>query len=219
MNIQHNQSPQRSAGLFLAISAILFFIGIVWHGLVHPSVGATLEFSMRLIQRAPTAWVAMHMFVAVVSALFAAAALSMLAAGSPMTASLSGLAGWSVLAIVVVLLTSLAVFEATVQGDAAVAGDVTIFAMSFALSRGYELILGLLPVAFLGIALDDLRSAQPATPRWASGVALAGAALTLVGVVGASGFRVVALGVLWGGAALPLLWFIWVGLQLAFAPE
>lgn len=216
MHIRQDPLRQRSAGLLLAISAALFIIGIVWHTLVHPAVGASLEYSMRLIRGAPGAWLAMHLFLAVVSALFAAAALAVLAARSSLTASFPGLAGWSLLAVLAALVINPVVVEATVLGDAAVAGDMAVFAMWSALSRGYDLVLGLLPVAFLGIILADLRSPQPATPRWASGLALGGAALMLVGVVGATGLGVVALGVLWNGGGLPMLWFIWAGLKMAF---
>ena len=212
---QKHTQQLRSVGLFLALGAALFIIGIVWHTFVHPSVGATSEYSMRLIQRAPSAWFAMHMFLAVVSALFAAAALAVLTARSSLTASFSGVAGWSLLVVLAGLMINPIVVEGTVQGDAAVAGDVTIFAMWSALSRGYDLVLALVPLAFLGIALADLRAPQPVTPRWASGLALAGAALMLVGVIGATGFGMAALGALWAGAALPMLWFIWVGLKLA----
>ena len=198
---QEHTQQSRSAGLFLAVSAALFIIGILWHTFVHPSAGATSEHSMRLIQRAPNMWLAMHVFLAAVSALFAAAALAVLTARSSLTASFPGVAGWSLLAVLAGLMINPIVVEATVQSDAAVAGDVTIFTMWSALSRGYDLVLGLVPLAFLGITLADLRSAQPATPRWASGLALAGAALMLVGVIGATGFGMAALGVLWGGAA------------------
>ena len=216
---QKDKNRSQGTGLFLAVSAALFIIGIVWHTFVHPSVGATLEYSMRLIQRAPSAWLAMHMFLAVVSALFAAAALAVLTARSSLTASFPGVAGWSLLAVLAALMINPIVVEGTVQGDAATAGDETIFAMWSALTRGYDLVLGLVPLAFLGIAVADLRAPQPVTPRWASSLALAGAALMLVGVIGATGFGMAALGVLWGGAGLPMLWFIWVGLKLAFTSD
>ncbi len=35
----------------------------------------------------------------------------------------------------------------------------------------------------------------------------------------ASGLRIVALDPLWGSAALPMLWFIWGDLRLAFAGD
>lgn len=41
----------------------------------------------------------------------------------------------------------------------------------------------------------------------------------LLGVIGASGLRIVAFGPLWGGAALPMLWFTWLGIRLASLAE
>ena len=77
---QKDKNRSQGTGLFLAVSAALFIIGIVWHTFVHPSVGATSEYSMRLIQRAPGAWLAMHMFLAAVSALFLLGAYVILSA-------------------------------------------------------------------------------------------------------------------------------------------
>ena len=86
---QKRTQQSRSVGLLLAVSAALFIIGIVWHTFVHPSVGATAEYSMRLIQRAPNMWLAMHVFLAAVSALFAAASLAVLTARSSLTGASS----------------------------------------------------------------------------------------------------------------------------------
>ncbi len=145
----------------------------------------------------------------------AAYALGVLNLRSYLTASLSGLVGWSVSAIIVIIGAGLAIMEATVQGDAAAAGNLETFAMWYALSRGVELLFILFPLAFLAITVVDLRAPTPMTPRWASALALVGAALVIPAVVGVSVFRLVAFGRLWAGAALPMIWFIWLGVHIA----
>jgi len=127
-------------------------------------------------------------------------ALGVLNLRSYLTASLSGLVGWSVSAIIVIIGAGLAIMEATVQGDAAAAGNLETFAMWYALSRGVELLFILFPLAFLAITVVDLRAPTPMTPRWASALALVGAALVIPAVVGVSVFRLVAFGRLWAGA-------------------
>ena len=206
----------KAAGLFVAAANILLLTAISWHAVVHPSVGATTEFSMQLIQSNATTWFVLHMYFALVAALFGASALAVIAANTRLTASTPGLAGWSILAVTNVLLSVLALMEATAQADAAVAGDLSTFALWFSISRGFEILFILFPVALLAIAVDEFRAPVPLTPRWASTLAMLGAALMIVAVIGTSGLRIVALGQLWSATALPMVWFIWLGLRLAF---
>ena len=185
MHIDNLKDKHRSqgAGLFLAGSNTLLLIAIAWHALVHPVVGATNEYTMQLIQTQATAWFIPHMFFAITAALFAAAALAIIGAGTRLTTTLSGLVGWSTLTVINVLLVILAVIEATAQGDAAVAGDLNAFALWFSISRGFEIVFILFPAAFFAIALSEFRAPIPLTPRWASGVALVGAMLVIVTVI------------------------------------
>lgn len=220
MEAQHQREPTplgryRSTGIFLAGANLLFLIAIAWHGVVHPFAGATAQQALPLIQERASSWFMMHFFFAFAAVFLAASALGVLSLRSYLTASLPGLVGWSVLAIIVTIGAGLAIMEATVQGDAAVAGNLETFAMWYALSRGVELLFILFPLAFLAITVVDLRAPTPMTPRWASALALVGAALVIPVVVGASGFRLVAFGRLWAAAALPMLWFIWLGVRLA----
>lgn len=212
---QEVKNRSRGAGLFLSSSNTLLFIAITWHAVVHPAVGATNEFTKQLIQSQATTWFVLHMCFAITAALFAAAAFAVIGADTVLTASQPGLVGWSILAVINVMLAILAVIEATAQGDAAVAGDLNAFALWFSVSRGFEIMFILFPVAFLSIALGEFRVAVPLTPRLASGVAMVGAILVIVAVIGASGLRIVAFGPLWSAAALPMIWFIWLGLRLA----
>lgn len=214
-----HQQHYRSAGTLLVAANLLFLVAIAWHGLIHPFAGATAAESLPLIQNEASIWALAHMFFAFAAAILAASTLAVLSLRSPLTAALPGLAGWSTLAVITILGAGLAVMEATVQGDAAIAGDLETFSMWFALSRGAEILFALFPLAFLGIAADDLRSTVPATPRWASALALVGAALVLLAVIGATGLRMVAFGPLWSGAALPVLWLIWLGIRLATPGE
>lgn len=209
----------RSVGVFLAGASLLFLIALIWHGAVHPFAGATAEQSLPLIQERAGGWFMMHFFFSFAAVFVAGAALAVLSLRSFLTDSLPGLVGWSVLAIIAIIGANLAIMEATVQGDAAVAGNLETFAMWYALSRGVELLFILFPLGFLAITAVDLRAATPLTPRWTSALALLGAALVVPAVVGASGFRIVAFGRLWGAAALPMLWFIWLGIRLASLPD
>jgi hypothetical protein len=213
---QKDKNRVQGAGLFLAGTNILLLTAISWHAVVHPAVGATNEFTMQLIQRQPTVWFVLHMYFALAAALFAAAGLVILGAGTRLTATASGLVGWSTLTVINGLLSILTVIEATAQGNAAVAGDVNAFALWFSISRGFEILFILFPAAFFAITLCELRAPAPFMPRWASGLALLGAILMIVAVIGASGLRIVVLGPLWGATALPMIWFIWLGLRLAF---
>lgn len=217
MNIDTQKDKNRSqgAGLFLAGTNTFLLTAISWHAVVHPAVGATNEFTMQLIQRQATVWFVMHMYFALAAALFAAAGLVILGIETRLTATFLGLAGWATLTVINVLLSILAVIEATAQGNAAVAGDLNVFAVWFSVSRGFEILFILFPTAFFAITFSELRAPSPFLPRWASRVALVGAILMIVAVIGASGLRIVALGPLWGAAALPMIWFIWLGLRLA----
>ena len=214
---QKEKKGFHGVGLFVAGANTLLLSAISWHAVVHPSVGATNEFTMQLIQRQATTWFVLHMYFALTAALFAAAGLAIIGAWTRLTANALGLVGWSILTVINVLLAILAIIEATAQGDAAVAGDLNAFALWFSISRGFEIVFILFSTAFLTTAVDEFRASVPLTPRWASGVAMVGAALVIIAVIGASGLRIVALGPLWSAAALPLIWFIWLGLRLASA--
>jgi len=218
MNTGQEQA-NRNVGLYLAGASLWFLIALIWHGAVHPFAGATAEQALPLIQERAGSWFMMHLFFSFAAVFVAGAALAVLNLRSFLTDSLAGMVGWSVLAITALLGAGLAIMEATVQGDAAAAGNLGTFAMWYALSRGVEIMFILFPLGFLAITAVDLRAANPLTPRWASALALLGAALVVPAVVGASGFRIVAYGRLWGAAALPMLWFIWLGLRLASWPN
>ena len=106
------------------------------------------------------------------------------------------------LAVIGIIVVGLAIMEATVQGDAAAAGDLERFAMWYSLSRGVELLFILFPLGFLAIAVVDLRSPTPMVPRRASASSLAGAALVIPAIVGTAGFRIVAFGPLFDSSCL-----------------
>ncbi len=213
------QQAYRNVGYYLAGVSLWFLIALIWHGAVHPFAGASAEQALPLIRERAGGWFMMHFFFSFAAVFVAGAALAVVNLRSFLTDSLPGLVGWSVLAIIAIIGANLAIMEATVQGDAAVAGNLETFAMWYALSRGVELLFILFPLGFLAITSVDLRAANPLTPRWASALALLGAALVVPAIVGGSGFRIVAFGRLWGAAALPMLWFIWLGLRLASLPD
>ena len=217
MNIDTQKDQNRSlgAGLFLAGTNMLLLTAISWHAVVHPAVGATNEFTMQLIQRQATVWFVMHTYFALAASLFAAAGLVILGAGTRLTATFPGLAGWSILTVINVLLSMLAVIEAPAQGNAPVVGDLNAFSVWFSVSRAFEILFILFPTAFFAITLSELQSPSPFMPRWASSIALVGAVLMIVAAIGASGLRIVALGPLCGTAVLPMIWFIWLGFRLA----
>lgn len=217
MSAQEQQN-YRSVGFFLVGASFLFLVAITWHGMVHPFAGATAEQSIPLIQERISSWFMMHFFFTIAAVFLAASALGVLTLRSNLTASLPGLVGWSTLVVIGIIAAGLAIMEATVQGDAAATGDLESFAMWYSLSRGVELLFILFPLAFLAVALVDLRSPVPITPRWASALALGGAILVILAIVGASGFRIIAFGSLWAAGALPIMWFTWLGIRLISSP-
>lgn len=113
---------------------------------------------IHIIQQEASVWALVHILFAFAAVLLAASALVMLSLHSWLTASLAGQMGWSLLAVSAILGAGLGVMEATVQGDAALAGDPETFSMWFALSRGFEHLSVLFPVAFAPIAWMDLRA-------------------------------------------------------------
>ena len=127
-----------------------------------PLAGASAEQALPLIQAQASGWATMHLFMALASIVLAAACLAVLSARTSLTVSSFGLAGWSLLAVLNVLLAVLVVMKGTAQGDAATAGDMQTFAVTYRVSLGFEFALfALYPLAFATLVLHDLYSRAP----------------------------------------------------------
>lgn len=197
---------------WLLVGASLFVASAIWHGLIHPGVGATAADSMPRIAAQAAVWQVSHLLFAVAALVFSSAALLVVVDRARTSANGLAIGGWALLVLTGPISAALTTMEATVQADAAVAGDLDRFAMWLSLSRGSEMVLLLIPLALAGVIWGEQGEANAVLPAWASYVGVAGAALVLAAIAGASWLRIEALGPLFTAGALPMLWLVWFGL-------
>ncbi|HEV8359064.1 MAG TPA: hypothetical protein VGR28_01270 [Candidatus Thermoplasmatota archaeon] len=203
----------QAAGALLTVGALLLVVGL----LAHPAEGATPDAAMTATAQAAPTWRIAHALMTAGALAFAAGSLLVVTAGSRLTATAAGVAGWTVLALASLAFLPVPALEATTATDAAVAGDAATFGAITSVVFG---LIQVVPPLFLALAAAAFTEARAATGV-ARGAAAVGGALALVGFVGTAGtlwFGIAALAVVSNQVlGLAFLWPILLGATLARA--
>ncbi len=206
------ESGIRGAGIWIILSGILFIIGFLIHP---PGEGVSNAQTMQIVRTSTTAWTVSHALVGLASIFVSFAALIVLVSRSNLTGSPIGVSGWAVLAVLGVPLSLLVLTETTVITDVALANDADAFNQWYGgFLRTIFVVFPLFILGFFLITVHEIRDAAPLLPRWASGVAGAGA-LIAIGFPLGSLFGVAGLTILFVAFLAPVLWLLALGVQLA----
>lgn len=204
----------RTAGAWMAVASALLVGVLIGHGPIDPDMGR----QMAAIADGSVRWAIVHWAAAASLSLFAITGLIVLTARSRLTQEWWTLSAWGLVTLGALWTITTAVAEATVVADAAVAGDIGRFEAWWAFSEGKANGFMFLALAVALIAGNEAKSADAATPSWASWIAvLAGTSSFLAWPLG-MWFGVSLGGILWVLSSLVMsAWTLWFGFGLAKA--
>lgn len=202
----------RATGIWLAFGSIVLAAALAFHGPPSPDLGD----QMHHIADGSLRWSVVHWSAAAALSAFAMAGLIGLACGSRLTREWWSVSAWAVLPVGAFMTAATAVAEATVIFDAAVTGNRDVFDAWWPFAEGMANGFAFMALAFTVIAVGELRSAQPATPAWAAGLAALAGATSFVGFALGSWLDIGIGGAIWVVSSLVVcLWLAWFGVALA----
>ena len=207
---KHMEAGLRAAGMWIALGALLFVVGLGTHPREVPD---TAE-QMGIIAGNAMMMRVSHWAIALGSVMFAAASVMVLATGSRLTATWGRMTCWSGLAVVWLLFTVVPVIEATVATNAAVAADAGTYGAWHAFVMGMVNTMVLAGIATAVLAWIDMRSNNHVTPKWAAGVGCLSGVVLALSFVGSSWFGVEAMRVLFFASFPFMAWWGWFGLGM-----
>ena len=207
----HTGSAIRTAGGWLAAASLLMIAVFVLHGPLAPNLGE----QMTKIATAPDRWRIAHWFAAASLSFFAMTGLLALTAGSRLARSGTTRSAWAVVSIGALWTLTTALAEATAVTAAAIGGRRESFEFWWAFAEGKATGFAFVALAVAVIAWAELRSPDPATPRWAAGVGAVAGVASFAGWSLGMWLNVAVGSLLWVVASMVMsAWTLWFGLRL-----
>lgn len=201
----------RAAGIWIAIGALCFVVGLGIHGAQEETTAA----QMAAIADSGT-WTLSHWLIGGGMMALAAGAVTMLASGSKWTDGTMSTMAWGAVALFAIPMALGMALEATVVSEAAVAGSTPQYEMWSTVVVAMINALALVLVGLLVVAWDQFRADDPVTPKWASGIAAVLYLVAFVAFAGSTWFDIAAMmPVAIIGSAIAGLWLLWLGLGMA----
>jgi hypothetical protein len=202
----------RASGAWLALAAIILAVALIFHGPIAPDNSV----QMLNIADGSLRWAVVHWAAAAALSFFAIASLIALTAGSRLTQEWWTLSAWALLPVGALWTVTTAVAEATVIYDAAIADNRAVYETWWMFAEGNANGFAAMALAFSVIAANEARTADGATPLWASSIAAVAGAASFAGWVLGMWLGLAFGAPIWVIASIVMcLWLVWFGLSLA----
>lgn len=201
-------TSKKAAGMWLAAASLLMVAALVFHGPIDPEPSAQMD----RIAEAALRWTIVHWAAAAALSMYALVGLVVLTSASLTVRDGWTFSAWAVLPIGALWTLATAVAEATVVTDAAVLGSGEVFSAWWAFAEGMANGFAVVALAVAVIAVNDARSRDSATPRWAAWSAAAAGLASFSGWILGMWFEITAGNFLWViSSILMCVWTFWLG--------